>query len=248
MRPKRYALVPFGRAGYGKSCDGNDHEKLRRLFGEPGIGKPRPSGTALAARPVIPLWKKLAFVAATLLIVLAFLGAGAAFAQIDTRELSAAQKAQLEAAAAQMKVENASGGPTSTVQKVNEWVQVGQGVGAGLASAARELGIVANEFARTPVGQITIALIIFKVAGGDLIQLLCGTLWFIALGSIWFYFYKKLWDPIETATHFDPQTGKRVRIDKRYASLADEDAQGYRLIGVLVLAVGAVVGLGIIFL
>lgn len=173
------------------------------------------------------------------------------WADVSTEGLTKAQAAQLEAQRAQLVAQNAEKNvvvppkPTGTAETVNEWIQVGQGVGAGLASAARELGIVANEFAQTPVGQITIALIIFKVAGGDLIQLFIGLLWYFTLVPIWFFFFRKLWQT-KTTIVVDPAS-KIKTITKIPPNLGDSDLGSYTALYWLILGAILVAGIPIIF-
>jgi hypothetical protein len=53
---------------------------------------------------------------------------------------------------------------------VREWGQIGQAVGVGVISAAKELGVAANEFAKTDLGKITVAILIYKYMGKELID------------------------------------------------------------------------------
>lgn len=71
----------------------------------------------------------------------------------------------------------------SNVQVAQEWVNLGTSIGQGLASSAKELGVAVNEFSSTPVGKLTMFLIIFQVIGAKLIGVFAGIL-FIALGTI----------------------------------------------------------------
>lgn len=171
-----------------------------------------------------------------------------AFAEVSTMGLTKEQAALLEQQRAQFEVQNVQGKSTSTkdkVAEVNEWVQVGAGVGKGLASAARELGLVANEFARTPVGQITIGLIIWKVAGGDIVQLLFGLLWMMTAGGTWFYFYRKLWAPTLVTTEYY-ESGKRKSVVKKQPT-PDADTMGWRCAGAVAGLIVAGAGIWITF-
>ncbi len=100
--------------------------------------------------------------------------------EVNTYGLTDAQKAKLIQAAEQMKDEAAN--PTSA-EKVSEWVDVGTKIGLGLASAAKELGVQANQFATTPVGKVTMALIVYKVAGRDIVKIIGA---FTLLLASWF--------------------------------------------------------------
>ena len=50
-----------------------------------------------------------------------------------------------------------------TPAEIEKYSDVGVAVGKALGSAARELGVVANEFVYTPDGMVTTGLIIYKV-------------------------------------------------------------------------------------
>ena len=101
---------------------------------------------------------------AALLLVASF-SANAAV-QIDTSGLTESQKAELVQRAEAMKVT-----PTATVDKIDEWVNLGERIGKMFGGAAKEIGVAANEFVATPVGKWTMALIIYKVAGTDLLKI-----------------------------------------------------------------------------
>jgi hypothetical protein len=118
---------------------------------------------------------------------------------IDTKNLSAAQIAELKALAAQkaadaVKAEAAAKAdqllpkdPSTLATMAATWGQqaavAAEGFAKALAIAAKELGITINEFLATPAGKLTAALIIWKVAGAAIVHMLYGVL-FIAVGLI----------------------------------------------------------------
>lgn len=67
----------------------------------------------------------------------------------------------------------------STPQKVSEWVDVGTKIGQMMGGAAKELGVQVNEFAKTPVGQWTMALIVWKFMGSVIMHAFGGILVFV---------------------------------------------------------------------
>lgn len=89
--------------------------------------------------------------------------------QVSTQGLTDAEKAVLIQQIEQIKVNRKS---ATSAEKVGEWVDIGTKVGLGLAGAAKELGVQANQFATTPVGKMTMGLIVYKVAGSDLLKVL----------------------------------------------------------------------------
>lgn len=64
----------------------------------------------------------------------------------------------------------------TTVDNVDRWVKIGSNIGMGLAGAAKEVGVTVNEFATTPVGQMTTLLIVWHMIGVQLIHLVSGIL------------------------------------------------------------------------
>lgn len=165
--------------------------------------------------------------------------------------LTAEQKAAVEAQIAQTKAENVSGKSTSAAQAVNEWVEVGKGLGSGLAAGAKEMGVVVNDFAKTDVGKFTMFVIFFKVMGSTLIHLAAGVLWFTVMGALWFYFYKKLWEPSEVEIKYN-EAGKKISktiirepLDSnKYGS---DRLDSYRFLGIVFGAIIAVAGFVITF-
>lgn len=185
--------------------------------------------------------KKLVIAAAVGLL----LAANPSFASAE-EGLTDAQTAQLEAQRAAMVAENVKNNTPveqtkSAVDSANEWVKVGQGVGSGLASAARELGVAVNDFAATPVGQITVALIVWKVAGGDLVQLVVGLAYFAVAAPAYLVFYRKAWAPKHVHTEYY-ETGKIKSVTREEQDLDDRSVAGDRILGAL--AGFGVVGIG----
>ena len=54
--------------------------------------------------------------------------------------------------------------------KLNEWVDLGKNIGLAFNGAAKELGIAVNDFVNTPVGMITMILIIWHFIGGMILH------------------------------------------------------------------------------
>lgn len=72
-------------------------------------------------------------------------------------------------------------------EKINQWVEVGSNIGKGLAGAAKELGVEVNNFATTPMGQLTVLLIIWHIMGATLIHFFGAFIvWIVGFVGIWF--------------------------------------------------------------
>lgn len=80
-------------------------------------------------------------------------------ATIDVSNLSKEDIIKLQAQIdAQAKIDNTKSLPA----QLNEWASLGQNIGQGLVGAAKEMGIAANEFAETTIGQTVIVMLIWK--------------------------------------------------------------------------------------
>ena len=86
--------------------------------------------------------------------------------------------------------------------KVERWVKIGSNIGQGLAGAAKEVGVAVNDFAQTPVGQMTMALIVWHMIGAQLIHLFGGVLiWIVGFGFLHYLIKRSYPDEII----FDPE-------------------------------------------
>lgn len=94
--------------------------------------------------------------------------------QVDLSKVSDSDKVKILAmkgvAVHEPVVVKAAASAPSTAEVVKEWAAVGQAVGAGVVGAARELGIVANDFAKTDLGKITIAILVYKYMGAQMLD------------------------------------------------------------------------------
>lgn len=103
------------------------------------------------------------------------------------------QKADLSAQAAKMVADNASGAtPSTKAKEFQQWVDLGTAIGSGLASTARELGVAANDFVKTPVGKLTAGLIVWHFVGSTLIHIGFGVLWLLTMGTVLYVLYRRM--------------------------------------------------------
>lgn len=125
-------------------------------------------------------------------------------AQAGFNKLTEQQKAeilkQVADASANSDVTTAVASVTPT--KVDEWVTIGERVGKIMGGAAREVGIAVNDFVKTPVGQLTMFLIVWKVMGGMLIHLLGGIIVFASGWTFTYLLYRRL---SETKIKYHPE-------------------------------------------
>lgn len=72
----------------------------------------------------------------------------------------------------------------TSADSVLKWAQIGSEVGKAIGGAARELNIATNDFIKTPVGQLTMWLIVWHFLGGPLIHVFGALV--IMFVSLWF--------------------------------------------------------------
>ncbi|MFH1667720.1 MAG: hypothetical protein ABH884_01690 [Candidatus Komeilibacteria bacterium] len=105
-------------------------------------------------------------------------------ATIDLSKLDGETAAQVLAAQKQAQAKLPDIPPA---ERVEEWVSIGEQVGKAIASTCRELSVEVNEFVKTPVGKLTMFLIVWKVIGEDLWDIVGGCLvWLIVTICLFF--------------------------------------------------------------
>ena len=84
---------------------------------------------------------------------------------IDVSKLSPDQRAALLASVAKMVNSPTDAADISqTVRnETSKWVDLGTNVGAAAVSAAKQVGMAANDFVKTPLGKVTMGIVIYKV-------------------------------------------------------------------------------------
>ncbi len=123
---------------------------------------------------------------------------------------------------------------SNTVETLNAFAELGKNIGAGLVAAAKELGIAANEFATTPVGKITIALIVWNYAGEFIIHTAAGILVLVT----GLYICRRLF-PRVYAIEYDPERrwfGFQIKKKIHYTTRSGEETWGMAIayFGVLI--------------
>lgn len=159
-------------------------------------------------------------------------------------KLSEEQQATLAAQAAKMVADNATNASgvvsPSTAQNVKQWVDVGTAIGAGLASTARELGIAANDFVKTPVGKLTAGIIIWHFMGSSLVHIVFGLLWLIALIPVWIVLYRRISATVSVTTYDDGKgpCGIKRQVIREPHKLTEGQSFGFVIFGIAILVIG----------
>jgi hypothetical protein len=121
---------------------------------------------------------------ASILLSVASLGVYAQAVTVNTANLTTEQAQQLAAIQATQTTSTAVQVSTEIRKEMGEWGAVGQGIGVALISAAKELGVAANEFATTPLGKIATGIIVYKMIGEDVLGGFFGT-FVLLVGFYW---------------------------------------------------------------
>ena len=161
-------------------------------------------------------------------------------------QLTDVQKAEIAKQIAVTAEKNGELFPTTSVtsiqtEDVEEWVLLGQKMGVMLGGAAKELGIAANEFASTPLGMMTMGLIIWNYAGDDLLGVTLGLLWFLVLIPLWTLFFFKINYKVENYEDVKiVRWGKEVTVSKAIRQISRRDGINGTFIasGLLIIIVG----------
>lgn len=159
-------------------------------------------------------------------------------------KLSESEKAEiLKQVADKASTKTVFGGTTEpTEDKVDRWVKIGSNIGQGLAGAAKELNVAVNDFSKTPVGQLTAALIVWHMLGNQFIHIFGGlAIWLIGFSAIRFLIKRSDPDTVIYSTEKRNIFGNAAidRIDK--GSTSSGDIAGWVISCAIVLATGIAV-------
>jgi len=131
------------------------------------------------------------------IVVGALVFSSGAFAAVtvDTSGLSEMQKLDLAQQAERMRSTptvdpNALG--ALTPERVSDWAQLGKDIALAFTTVAKELGVAADQFLASTTGKVTLALIVWKVAGEDILHVVIGVLFLATFVPMWVYFFRRM--------------------------------------------------------
>ena len=139
--------------------------------------------------------------------------------------------------------------PPPQMEKLNDWANAGVQLGKALAAVAKELGVAVNDFATTPVGKMTAAVILYKFMGKEMIKLIVGSLFLMVAGSIWFYAFRRVCIIDEVIYSQEVKegkviNGKRIVYGEKWRRTGDGTIFMFFLNALIISAIG----LGVIFI
>lgn len=180
--------------------------------------------------------KKLLMVIICFLVVItSVVVCRAASVDINTSGLTDEQKAQLAVQIAEMQKKE-----IPTTERINQWVDLGKNVGVALAATAKEIGMASDQFLQSNTGKITVALIIWKVIGKDLIRSIVGIGILIAFISLWVHFFRRMCIFKAVLIEYPQDKFKKI---KHFEYYTEGDCDGTRVFMFLVLVVIVLTGL-----
>lgn len=161
-------------------------------------------------------------------------------------KLTEAQKAEVLKTIAQQAESNTSFNPgvnqaLNDPESVERWTKLGTSIASGIGAAAKELNIGVNEFAQTPVGKVTTALIVWKLMGAQLIHVIGGILvWIVGFGCIRMFCKTIQSQDIQYSTTDKNIFGNYVIIKNKLSRLSEGEQIGVFLMNILVFVIGIV--------
>lgn len=169
--------------------------------------------------------------------------------KVDISGLSEEDKqkiaAQIEAS---KKVEKTPENISTTARKeAQAWGELGANMGKALVGGAKEIGMAANDFASTPLGKVTVAIVTYKLIGRDIIKFFIGT----AILIVGYTVGIKLLFKFKHATNFEyhPRLWGlyNKKVVTKYETIEADERIGLTLLSVASLVLSSLVGLKIIF-
>ena len=133
-------------------------------------------------------------------------------------------------------------------EEAAKWGELGTNMGRAAVGAAKEIGMAANEFVSTPLGKVTMGIVIYKVIGKDIIKFVMGLgilIFFFTTGH-YFLRMKRYTGNVEYATvpTFFKLRTKQVVVKGQ----TDEHWNvAYTIMGVISILLGCAIGFGVMF-
>lgn len=165
---------------------------------------------------------------------------------VDISKLSQEQKSQILSQVAEL--EKSPVNISESVRKeASAWGEMGTNMGKAVVSAAKEVGVAANEFSQTSLGKVVVTLAVYKIAGKDIMGVLFGSLILVVfLGISLYLILKKKYTKVEY--QYNPVFWGAFNRKVVKECETDDDIFWAHLVGAGISAViGLVVGLNCIF-
>lgn len=168
---------------------------------------------------------------------------------IDVSSLTADQKAALLADVTKLKgASSDTKGISETVRgEAEKWGELGTNMGKAAVGAAREVGVAANEFVSTPLGKITMGIVVYKIVGKEVVHFATGLGVLVFFFSLAIYFIRK--KPMSSVAYEYKPTLFGLYNKKVVTSYTVDDNWGvaYMIAAAICAALGMLIGLNTMF-
>ena len=177
------------------------------------------------------------WILALFLMVLPF-GAMAGSETINFGELSDAEIALIKADIEKRKAEAAGvAGSLATAETIGEYTILGQQVAQAIIGVASELGQEVDEVMGTTTGKLILAIIIYKIAGSELLHYMAGFVWFLFMIPIWWWLMRRFCLNYEEEFHHE--TGKLIA--RKRGKVSQESATIFIIAAVVIVLAGLII-------
>lgn len=95
------------------------------------------------------------------------------------------------------------------------WAGVGREIGEAVNSSLQAITTQSNNFAQTPVGKLTVLLVIWKVIGDQCVHIFAGLVELLVFVPLWVWSYRKMC------------LTRRIRIGKDQFQVVEYNGKGY---------------------
>lgn len=165
---------------------------------------------------------------------------------IDTSKLTPEQITTLSKQVQEMTKEPVN--VSASVRKEAEaWGELGANMGKAMVGAAKEVGVAANEFSQTPLGQVVVFMAAYKIIGHDMLGVIVG-LGILVFGyslAIWIFITRR-WSDVKY--EYEPVLWGLFKRQRVVQSHTDSDVVTGKVIsGLILLALTTLIGLKTIF-
>lgn len=167
---------------------------------------------------------------------------------VSTEGLTPEQQAAVVAQIQEMKRQQGVSLSENVRKEAEAWGELGANMGRAIVGAASEVGVAANEFATTPLGKVTVALVVYKFIGQELLGIIVGIGVLLFGYSLAFYSLKFLRFPYDITYDHKPflfgAWQRKVVVSYREN---DEWKVARFIFGIGLIILSSVVGLNCIF-
>lgn len=166
---------------------------------------------------------------------------------IDVSKLTPEQKAQLMTQVTDLQKQSSTNISQTIRTEASAWAELGGNMGRAAVAAAKEIGVATNDFVQTPLGRVTMGIVIYKVLGHDIIKIVMGSSILIFFFSMSLYFaLKKKFNVVEYE-NIPVLGGLYIRKIVKTSKTDQELTVTHFIAAGICALVGLIVGLNIIF-